>query len=209
MNRSLQLTKLDSGLKSVELVLKNIEYKRLLSEEGSHNDEHSILCQGDITKINEAENKNLFTTSGVGGKLDMSFLPNEISSCNEVEISLFERSKLIEKRYQIYGSRFEVDIDLPMGVIQNINKIINENYSKENFKFNMTLNFINPIYEIYKTNFSTISKDDQIVLYLGEEYQDDDSNYGYDGEVKINLNISYQTPFGMDGQTDDLFSFRY
>ena len=167
-----------------------------------------------IPNVNEVENKNLFTASGVNEKLDMSFLPSEISSCNEVEISFFERSKLIEKRYQIYGNRFEVDIDLPWGVIQNINKIINENYTKDNFKFNMTLNFINPIYETYKTNFSTISKDDQIVLYLGEQYQDDDSNYGYDGDIKINLNISYQRPNflvidDMVGENEDLFSFRY
>lgn len=214
MNRSIQLTKLDNGLKSIELVLKNIEYKRLISEDGSYNDEHSILCQGDITKINEVENKNLFTASGVGEKLDMSFLPNEISSCNEVEISFFERSKLIEKRCQIYGSRFEVDIDLPYGVVQNINTIINKNYSKDNFKFNMTLNFINPIYETYVTGFSTILKDDQIILYLGEQYEDDDSNYGYDGDVKINLNISRQKPNFLVigdtvGENEDLFSFRY
>lgn len=206
MNKSLKLSKLDGGLKSIDLLLKNLEYK--FEEEISYSD-HFILCQGDILKINEVENSNLYFTSGVDGKLDMSYLPSEITRCDEVEISLFERLKLIKKNYEIFGPRFEVSFDLPIGVIRTINEKIKENYVKENFSVNMRLSFIKPIYETYKTGFSTIDQDDKVIIYLGEEYQDDDSDYGRNGEAKVNINISHENPYdlGNNKKTINLFSF--
>lgn len=202
MLSSEKLSKVADGLRNIELKLKNIEYKY---DKKGYSD-HSILCQGEILKINGVENGNLFFSSGIGRKLDLSHFPTSFTKCDEIEISLFESTEFIEKNYVIYDPRFEVNVDLPIGVIATINEKINENYAKEQFLPSMTINFVKPIFEAYKTGYSTISKDDKILIYLGEQYEDDDSQYGCSGEVKININLSVKGPYSI--KNESIFSFR-
>lgn len=205
MNSSKEIEKLNNGLKNIELLLRNIEFKKDPAE-GHRPDWYTIGCDGEIIKINNFENKKLFTVGGVGGKLEMTTIPENIASC-VIGLHFLEQSDPRDKHYTIFEDRFDIQLDLPLGIVRNINKEINKSFSKDGFKINLIINFIEPITEVYNRNAFTISEDDKVILYLGETYEDDDSNYGLSGKVNIQLTISCNKPYSMIDETEVLFSF--
>jgi hypothetical protein len=201
---------LNGGLKNIEVLLKNIEYERF-PKANSHDDDYfKIVCIGDIIKLNNGEIiNNLYSVSGVGRKLDMKFLPRSLQDVKEINFYLMDAPEYEYKNsFSILGDYFSVELDLPHGIVTKINDLINENYSKDNFKISLNINFINPITEVYKTGGYSISHEDKIIIYLGEEYEDDDNNYGVSGDVKVNVNLSCKKPYS-SGESEILFSFSH
>lgn len=193
------LTKLNEGLNTLELLLKNFEYE-------NHDNYETLNCIGNIIKMNNSEFKTFNVVQGIGQKLDMKSKPNDVMPINDVSIHM-NNNPTLNMKYELY-QYLHLDLQFPHNVIEKLYNAIEKNFKNENPEVILNIKLLNPIKEIYKVG--NLNPDD-IIIYLGEEYEDDDWSYfGYKGKINININVQHKTPhtIGNDKKTT-LYSVTY
>ena len=193
------LTKINEGLNTIELSLKNFEYE-------NHGNYETINCIGNIIKINNREFKTFSVVQGIGQKLDMKYKPDDLIRLKEVSIHM-NNNRTLNLKYELH-QYLSLDLQFPNSVIEKLYNAVEKNFKNESPQVILNLKLIDSIKEIYKAG--TLN-DDDIIIYLGEEYEDDDFSYSwYEGKINISINIQHKMPYTIgNNENTTLYSINY
>ena len=190
------LTKLNDGLITIEFLLKNFEYKSSKI--------NTLSCEGEIIKLNGQDFKTFNFVYGIGFKLDMAYKPQNLSPQKEAYIYMSDNGPT-NMTYDLYPY-FNLDLQFPNDTVENLYNEIKNNFDNKNAKVVLELKFIDPITEVYKVG---VLNADDIIIYQGEDYEDDDSNIGYRGDINVMINVLHNKPYTMTDEQKTIYSISY